>query len=275
MVEGRRPAGRRGLVQHHLRQDAVAPVSGGIGGHAGRHVAGLVALAPRDLQQALQARPAGDRHRGQATVVQAAPANPSADVTARVHAIQQVLRIAGAEHHHAGQRIAAIQGGCRPAQDLDALHGIDLEQVAPRRGELPDRERIGDRHAIDLHADPVAVEATDRQPLRAEARGIDGNVHPGLVAHQLGQVLHLPALDLGTIDHIHRGGHLAQRFRHLARHHHHAIQVVWCRSAAIRALLGQRGPGQCAGHGEHERMDSGNQCGLGHRRLRMEAAKPV
>ena len=164
---------------------------------------------------------------------------------------QQVLRVAGAPGHDAGQRVAAVQGGRRTAQDFHPLHRLDVQQVAPGGGELADREGLGHRHAVDFHAHPVAVQAADREALPAEAGGIAQRVHARLVADQVGDGVHLAALDRLAIQLADRADHLRGRFGHLAGDHHHAVKLADRAAVGVGGLLGMRRQRQC-GQGEEK-----------------------
>ena len=225
MVEGGGPAVGARPLEHQLRQQRRTREVGRVRRQRGRGIVGLVGIAAGRLQQALQrAGRCGERSRQHPAMVAPGPADAAAGIAIGIDAVQQVLRIAGAHGDDAGQRIAAVQRGGRATQDLDPLHGIDVEQVAPGGSELADAECIRDRHPVDLHADPVAIQPADRETLPAKAVAIAERIHPGLVAHQVGNRLHLATLHGRAVDFADRAHQLPRRLGDLAGHHHHPVQ---------------------------------------------------
>ena len=150
--------------------------------------------------------------------------------------------------------------------DLDPPHHVEVEQVAPGGGELAHAERVSDRHPIDFHANPVAVQPADREALPAEAVAIANRIHAGFVAHQVGDRLHLAALHGRAVDLADRPHQLADRLGDLAGHHHHPVQgAPRLLRVGLPRLHCRRHPQQ-AGQDARKRSLAGQRAGSGHRR---------
>jgi hypothetical protein len=124
---------------------------------------------------------------------------------------QQIGRITCSHRDHARERIGAVQAGRRAAQEFDALQQLRVDQVAPRAREAADGEAIAERNAIEFHRDAIAFEATDREPLRAEAACVFVDAEGGVVAGEIADVANQSRLDLAAFDQGHRSGDVADR----------------------------------------------------------------
>ena len=162
--------------------------------------------------------------------------------------IGRIQRVVG---HHAGQGLAAVKGGGRAAQDFHVVDDAQFHQVSPGRGELADGETVGQRNAVDLDADPIALQAADVEALVAEAVAVLGDFDIGHVTHHFVDALHRALLHGLAVDGGDRADDLFDRLRPALADHHHGLQQIRfgrCRRLGGECLLAQ---GQGDGIAQH------------------------
>ncbi|MNO87781.1 hypothetical protein D3C76_792080 [compost metagenome] len=167
---------------------------------------GFVAAAAADGEQAVdRAAAAGEGRAAQPGFVGAVEAGLEAGVD--VVAVSQVVgRVLGDEAHRAADGVAAVQRAGRAAEDLDALHGVEVDVVAARVEERAEGEGGGHADAVDLGQYAVAVDAADVEAGQAEAAPRAADRHARLVAHQILDVVRVGAVDVLFRLHGHGAG---------------------------------------------------------------------
>jgi hypothetical protein len=127
---------------------------------------------------------------------------------------------AGEDLDHRPDRIRAIQGALRPANDLDAF-----DVVGGQVGEIIASSGVIYWYTVNQHHVEVRI-----TPTRKHAR--DPTPAPGLRhaqtwygPQQLEHVRYLTAFNFLPIDHRDGRRQLARRHRHLGARHHHWVEA--------------------------------------------------
>src|SRR5690606_39250678 len=123
-----------------------------------------------------------------------------------------------------------------------------------RAGEAADAERVGHADAVDLDAHAVAGQAADREAARPEAvaaAGAAGDGDAGLVAHEIGDVVHLAAVDVERVDHADLARDVLLRAFGPRRGDHDAIELVDDAERRLRTGIEAVGMGESGERGQH------------------------
>ena len=122
-------------------------------------------------------------------------------VIARI--FQQIGRIFGFKRNHTGNRIAAIQTGCRAFNNFNGFQGLRINKIARRTNELVTRtfhsEALGQVNAIDSDFDVVSRHSANSETTHATTKTFT-HLHARFVAHQVSDVLHHLVFDLLTVN---------------------------------------------------------------------------
>ena len=121
-----------------------------------------------------------------------------------VTAVQHLGGRSGLQQYHSRQGVTAVQGGRRSLQELDAVHGIGLETVAPV-GNAGRTEPVGQSRPVHEHDDPVSGKSANHKT--AVAAAVTGLIEADgrLVPDQIGQAVRLQVQDIFPIQNFQAG----------------------------------------------------------------------